>query len=207
MSNRESGVYEFGLFRLDLAGRVLTRDGHAVALAPKTFELLLLMVQGPGRAFSKQVDESAVARHVRRRGQPFFQISVLRKALGEEGARWIETVPKHGYRFGGDVNVIPSADPASRASAEVSSASTPVRLVTAGKRAWWIAAIAASGLALVSYLVLSRGSRTETIRTAPAKAVPLTAYQGFDSIRASRRMAARWHSPGTVRPKTTTTST
>ena len=183
MSNRASDLYEFGSYRLDLAGRVLTRDGHAVALAPKTFELLLLMVQSPGRAVSKQelmralwpdtfVEEANLS----------FQISVLRKALGEEGARWIETVPKHGYRFGGDVKVIPSADPASRPSAEVSSVSTPARLVTARKREWWIAAIAAaSGLAVVSYLVLSQGSRTETIRTpAAAGAVPLTAYQGFE---------------------------
>ena len=32
-----------------------------------------------------------------------FQVSALRKALGEEGQQWIETLPKHGYRFGATV--------------------------------------------------------------------------------------------------------
>jgi Tol biopolymer transport system component/DNA-binding winged helix-turn-helix (wHTH) protein len=181
MSNRESGLYEFGSFRLDVVGRVLTRDGHAVALAPKTFELLLLMVQSPGRAFSKQELMTALwPETFVEEANLSFQISVLRKALGEEGARRIETVPKHGYRFGGDVNVIAPAAPAPRASAEVSSASTPDSRVRAVNRAWWIGAIAASVFAVVSYLVLSRESRTETIRTSAAAAVPLTAYQGFE---------------------------
>ena len=182
MSRASIGLYEFGPFRLDLERRLFRRQHQVVPLAPKTFDLLVLLVQSPGRAFSKQelmnalwpdtfVEEANLS----------FQISVLRKALGEEGVRWIETVPKHGYRFGGDVKVIPSADRASGASAEVSSPSTPIRLVNAGKRKRWIAAIAAaSGLAVVSYLVLFLGSRTETIRTAAAVAVPLTAYQGFE---------------------------
>src|SRR6476619_4932052 len=159
MSRASIGLYEFGPFRLDLERRLFRRQHQVVPLAPKTFDLLVLLVQSPGRAFSKQelmnalwpdtfVEEANLS----------FQISVLRKALGEEGVRWIETVPKHGYRFGGDVKAIPSADRASRASAEVSS--TPIRLVNAGKRKRWIAAIAAaSGLAAVSYLVLFLGSR------------------------------------------------
>lgn len=147
MSNPQSDLYEFGSYRLDVAGRILTRDGHAVALAPKTFELLLLMVQSPGRAFSKHelmramwpdtfVEEANLS----------FQISMLRKALGEEGARWIETVPKHGYRFGGNVKVIPLADRTSGASADASSPSTPIGLVNAGKTKRWIAAFAAVGV-------------------------------------------------------------
>jgi Tol biopolymer transport system component/DNA-binding winged helix-turn-helix (wHTH) protein len=182
MSNRASGLYEFGSYRLDLAGRLLTRDGRVVALAPKTFELLLLMVQSPGRAFSKQELMTAMWHDTFvEEANLSFQISVLRKALGEDGVRWIETVPKHGYRFGGDVKVIPSADRGSGASAEVSSLSTPSRVISAGKRKRWIAGIAAaSALAVVSYLVLSQGSRTEPIRTPTAVAVPLTAYQGFE---------------------------
>ena len=32
-------------------------------------------------------------------GNLSFQISTLRKALGPEGSKWVETVPRHGYRF------------------------------------------------------------------------------------------------------------
>jgi len=57
---RESGLYEFGSYRLDLAKRLLTRAGESVALAPKTYELLLLLVQSKGRALSKQELMSAL---------------------------------------------------------------------------------------------------------------------------------------------------
>src|SRR5205814_3472723 len=92
-----SGLYDFGAYRLDPAKRLLTRGGESVTLAPKTYELLLLLVQSEGRALSKRelmtalwpdtfVEEANLS----------FQITTLRKALGEE---WVETVPKHGYRF------------------------------------------------------------------------------------------------------------
>jgi DNA-binding winged helix-turn-helix (wHTH) protein len=79
---------------------LLTRDDEVVRLTPKAFELLCLLVESGGRAISKAemmqalwsdsfVEESNLA----------FQISVVRKALGEDGPKWIETVPKYGYRF------------------------------------------------------------------------------------------------------------
>src|SRR5437870_570935 len=96
-----SGLYDFGAYRLDPAKRLLTRDGESVTLAPKTYELLLLLVQSEGRALSKQelmtalwpdtfVEEANLS----------YQMTALRKALGEE---WVETVPKHGYRFAAGV--------------------------------------------------------------------------------------------------------
>ena len=112
MSRTISRLYEFGPFRLDLERRVLTRDDQVLPLAPKTFDLLVLLVQSPGPALSKQqlmkalwsdtfVEEANLS----------FQISVLRKALGEDGPRWVETVPKHGYRFVAPVQEVrPSAD-------------------------------------------------------------------------------------------------
>ena len=66
-------------------------------LPPKTFELLLLMAQSPGRAFSKQELMSALWPDVFvEEANLSFQVSVLRKALGQGGDPWIETVPKHG---------------------------------------------------------------------------------------------------------------
>ena len=48
MSRAVSGFYEFGPFLLNLERRVLTRDQQVVPLAPKTFDLLMLLVQSPG---------------------------------------------------------------------------------------------------------------------------------------------------------------
>src|SRR5207244_2909674 len=77
--------------------RLLTRGGESVTLAPKTYELLLLLVQSEGRALSKQELMSALwVDTFVEEANLSFQISTLRKALGEA---WIETVPRHGYRF------------------------------------------------------------------------------------------------------------
>src|SRR5262249_34983971 len=102
--NEETGLYQFGPFRVDAARRLLTCDGQAVPLKPKTFDLLLLLVESQGRVLSKDdlmkalwpdtfVEEANLS----------FQISILRKALGQHAGEWIETVPKHGYRFGTNV--------------------------------------------------------------------------------------------------------
>ena len=95
-------AYEFGVFRLEIDEQRLLRNGSFVHLAPKEFETLRLLVEHHGRLVSKQmlldhvwtgtfVGDDAITQ----------RICVLRKALGEqpERARFIETVPKRGYRF------------------------------------------------------------------------------------------------------------
>src|SRR5215510_12278133 len=102
MSHQPKNLYEFGPFRLDATERLLLRDGEAVPLTPKAFDLLLALVERHGRLLEKEellkkvwpdtfVEESNLSSN----------ISLLRKALGdgENGQRYIETVPKRGYRF------------------------------------------------------------------------------------------------------------
>jgi DNA-binding winged helix-turn-helix (wHTH) protein/tetratricopeptide (TPR) repeat protein len=129
-SGRPDEVYRFGPYRLDVAARRLTREREAVSLAPKTFDLLTLLAHNPARAFSKRelmaqlwpdtfVEEANLS----------FQVSVLRKALGEEGASWIETVPKHGYRFIAPVERLPAtpslAVPVGPTASGAAAAATP----------------------------------------------------------------------------------
>src|SRR5215471_18611286 len=102
-------VYEFGSFRLDAARRLLTRGDQHINLPPKTFDLLLLLVESRGRVFSKKDLMNALWPDTFvEDGNLTFQISVLRKALGSEGSEWIETLPRFGYRFG---NVREVSDP------------------------------------------------------------------------------------------------
>ena len=102
-------VYEFGSFRLDAARRLLTRGDEHINLPPKTFDLLVLLVESHGRVFSKKDLMNALWPDTFvEDGNLTFQISVLRKALGAEGSEWIETLPRYGYRFG-DVREV--ADP------------------------------------------------------------------------------------------------
>ena len=94
--------YEFGPFRLDLSEHLLLRNGQPAPLTPKNFEVLRVLVQNAGHLVERDrllqevwpdtfVEEGALSRSV----------FVLRKALGEEPDlhRYIETVPKLGYRF------------------------------------------------------------------------------------------------------------
>src|SRR5260370_11353693 len=102
MSNNSQAAYEFGRFTLFPDEKRLLCDGKAVALPPKVFDTLVLLVENQGRLIQKEellqalwpdsfVEEVALAHN----------ISQLRKALGDttEQPRFIETVPKRGYRF------------------------------------------------------------------------------------------------------------
>src|SRR5688572_31521995 len=93
--------FEFGPFRLDCAEHALSRDGRRLPLTPKVYDVLQLLVENAGYLVEKErllqevwpntfVEEGALNR----------AISVLRKTLGETTSnRYIETVPKRGYRF------------------------------------------------------------------------------------------------------------
>jgi Tol biopolymer transport system component/DNA-binding winged helix-turn-helix (wHTH) protein len=95
-------VYEFGPFRLDPAERLLLRAQQPVPLKPKAFDLLVLLVERPGRLLTKQelMDALWPATAVEE-GNLTHTISTLRKALGDgqNGDQFIETVPTRGYRF------------------------------------------------------------------------------------------------------------
>jgi DNA-binding winged helix-turn-helix (wHTH) protein/Tfp pilus assembly protein PilF len=106
-------VYEFGPFRVDPAESRLLRDGIPVAVTPKTFETLMVLLSRAGRLVEKAellrevwpdtvVEESSLSQHV----------YLVRKALGDERgeARCIETVPKRGYRFVAPVRVRPGPE-------------------------------------------------------------------------------------------------
>lgn len=99
-------MYEFGPFRLDPADRVLWRGGQALALTPKGFDLLLVLVRKAGRVVLKDelMREVWPGTFVKENNLT-VTISALRKIL-EEGAfgqSHIQTVPRRGYRFAASV--------------------------------------------------------------------------------------------------------
>ena len=111
MNPPHPSIYEFGTFRLDVAEHRLFRDGRPVALTPKLVDLLRILVEHAGHLVDKEtllrevwsgtfVEEGSLSRG----------ISVLRKTLGDDpsGSRYIETVPKRGYRFVAGVRLVPA---------------------------------------------------------------------------------------------------
>jgi DNA-binding winged helix-turn-helix (wHTH) protein len=106
MGLKSQQLFEFGPFVLDKARHLLTRQGNPVAVTPKTYDLLLTLVENRERIMLKDelmralwpdsfVEESNLTQ----------QISAARKALGESAGedRYIVTVPGRGYRFAAPV--------------------------------------------------------------------------------------------------------
>jgi DNA-binding winged helix-turn-helix (wHTH) protein/tetratricopeptide (TPR) repeat protein len=101
-------VYEFGSFELDLASRGLYRSGEFVALAPKAFETLLVLVQEAGRVVTKeQLLERVWPDTFVEEGSITNNISTLRKILNPhfEGGDPITTIARRGYRFSAAVRL------------------------------------------------------------------------------------------------------
>jgi DNA-binding winged helix-turn-helix (wHTH) protein/pimeloyl-ACP methyl ester carboxylesterase len=105
--------YVFGVFRIDVTERVLLGEQGPVSLTPKAFDLLLCLVENSGHILAKDelmqqvwpdsfVEENNLAQN----------ISTLRKALEAGGEKFIETVPRRGYRFAATVNEIEDEVPA-----------------------------------------------------------------------------------------------
>jgi TolB-like protein len=92
----------FGPFRLSLGRRELLKNGAAVPLGSRAFDLLAALVQRQGNVVSKDELLTEVwPGTVVEENNLQVQISALRRALGEgpEGSRYLLTVPGRGYRF------------------------------------------------------------------------------------------------------------
>ena len=154
--------YEFGPFRLDPTEHLLLRNNQPVPLAPKAFETLLVLVENSGRLLTKDelmkrlwpetfVEDVNLAQN----------ISAIRHALDDKngGRPYIETVPKHGYRFSGEARRVTAEAPPT----DLVAVAEP----TAGAAPWWkrlrsTLALAAAGL-IIALLGLNVGRLRERV--------------------------------------------
>jgi DNA-binding winged helix-turn-helix (wHTH) protein/tetratricopeptide (TPR) repeat protein len=98
----ETSNIAFGAYRADLEQRVLFRGTEPVSLTPRCFDMLALLLQNAGRVVSKEDLLQAVwGKTIVEDGTLTWHVHALRQALadGDDSARFIETVPKRGYRF------------------------------------------------------------------------------------------------------------
>jgi DNA-binding winged helix-turn-helix (wHTH) protein/TolB-like protein len=130
-------IHRFGPFQYDAEQRLLLRDGEIVPLVPKAIDTLHVLLERRGRVVEKSelmklvwpdttVEDVGLARN----------ISILRKALGDEGgeSEYIETIPRRGYRFA----VEPQA---------------PARMPAPTRRNWVLPAAAIAALAALGWLI------------------------------------------------------
>lgn len=153
-------LYEFGKFRCDPREHLLLCGDKPVSLSPKSFEILVALIQSPGRLLTKEelmqqvwpdsfVEEANLT----------VNISALRRVLGEtpEGQQYIETVPKRGYRFVAPVTEnrdggkpVPSEEISDVQQGDALPGGAPAPASPIPFRNWWLAG---AGLLLVAILV------------------------------------------------------
>ena len=171
--------YVFRQFRLDSVDKVLLKDEQPVPLTPKAIDTLLALVARHGHLVTKEellqrvwpdafVEENNLAQN----------ISMLRRVLGEAvGAeRFIETVPKRGYRFVAPVTEhVPDSDAVADVPAEpVVMPETPAVVAElkvgsfTGRRVAIWGAVVAVGLAVIAVSISLTGDRTVDAGTRPS---------------------------------------
>src|SRR5215471_6189189 len=169
-------IYQFNGVRVDLRAFQAFRGDGPLSMEPKAFEVLVFMIENRGRLVEKQeildrvwpdtsVTENAMTR----------VIAQLRRVLGDDAkeARYIETVPRKGYRFIASVqefsNGVGEAATESTVASNVmsitgrtgttSAGRTPVRV---GKRAMLAAAAAASIVLIAAVLIWRSNAKTSS---------------------------------------------
>jgi DNA-binding winged helix-turn-helix (wHTH) protein/tetratricopeptide (TPR) repeat protein/TolB-like protein len=106
---KSEGIFQFGEFQIDVLARTLRREEEIVTLNRRAFDVLLYLVQNPGRVLTRDellknvwsdtfVDENSLAQ----------SISALRRALEEKPGdnSYIVTLPGRGYQFVSAVTVV-----------------------------------------------------------------------------------------------------
>jgi len=144
MSAETERIYEFGEFRLDPAAKTLSCRNEPVALTPKVFDTLQFMVEHAGRLLEKdELMERIWQGRFVEESNLTFNIKMLRRALQDDAQRprFIETVPRRGYRFIAEVK---QRSPA----AGESSAAAPARRAGVIKLYWVVPALILAAVAL-----------------------------------------------------------
>jgi DNA-binding winged helix-turn-helix (wHTH) protein/tetratricopeptide (TPR) repeat protein/TolB-like protein len=112
--NRAAPILRFGVFELNLATEELRKFGTLIKLAPQPFELLALLASQAGQVVTREQIQYQLW------GQDTFVdfeqgmnhcIRQIRNVLGDsaETPRYVETIPRRGYRFVAPVEVVNSA--------------------------------------------------------------------------------------------------
>lgn len=162
MKDMRNRCYRFENVEMDVQNLRVTVGSEIRPLEPKSFRLLLFLIENPGRALPKEeimavvwpdtfVSDNSLAR----------AITQIRKALDDDpkAPRYIETVPSVGYRFVADCKeeIKELGEEITPAPPNEGMPPATAKRWLAGQR-WLIAAAAAAVLLLVLAIVYFRGT-------------------------------------------------
>lgn len=128
MSDSIRHFYDFGPFRLDVANRLLLREGEPLPLTPKAVDTLLALVQHGGDVLRKDDLMKLVwPDQIVEEGNLTQNIYLLRKTLRQEsnGQDYIQTVSRRGYRFVGEVRASAERNGEKRQTSDNDDAALP----------------------------------------------------------------------------------
>ncbi len=106
MESKENKTFKFDGFEVDADRRLLLKQGIAVTLNSKTFDLLWVLLENHGKILTKnELLETVWAEQFVEENNLTVHISALRKILGESKNQhqFIVTVPGKGYKFIGEL--------------------------------------------------------------------------------------------------------
>jgi len=152
-------VFRFGLFEADVAGHTLTRKGVRVRIQDKPFCVLILLLKNPGKTITREELQRALwpeGTYVDFDTGLNVVLKKLRAAIEDDSdnPRFIETVPRRGYRFIAPVSVdqgLPPSEPANPSTVPIpSSPNSDLSHPGRGIRSWLKYAVAGTVLVFIS---------------------------------------------------------
>ena len=164
-------MYEFGKFRCDPREHLLLCGDKPVSLSPKSFEILVALIQSNGRLLTKEeLMEQVWPDSFVEEANLTVNISALRKVLGEAsgGQQYIETVPKRGYRFVAPVTEQQQVDGKSGNLKQLANEgpqpdpvvdAAPSAVFPTSFKLWWLAAVLSAAILVAAFLVFRQGAK------------------------------------------------
>ena len=149
-SDTTPGVIGFGVYEADLRARELRKNGLKVRLQEQPFAVLAMLLERPGDVVTREELQKRLWS-----GDTFVDfdhslsasVNKLREALGDsaDNPRFVETLPRRGYRFVYPVEGVKVSSPSQEVAVEASA--TPIR--RARQVHFWIAGFALLGMVAV----------------------------------------------------------
>lgn len=109
MAHEDKQIYRFGDFTLEVGEHRLRRGNEEISLQPKTFEMLVYLVERYGRLVKKnELLDTLWADTIVTEGALTQCIREVRKALEDDASHpsYIQTIPRVGYKFIAEVEEI-----------------------------------------------------------------------------------------------------
>lgn len=202
-------VVRFGVFELDIRSGELHRHGLKIRLPDQSFQILKVLLRRPGEVVTR--DE---LRHVLWTSETFVNFEVglnsavrkLREALDDsaENPRFVETLPRRGYRFVASINptepdvateAVPAVTTISAGPPPQQPAAFQTPPVMARSASPWIPARRAASLLLLAlmvagWVVYDRGDWKQRVGTEPIRAVVVFPFENLTGDPAQDHLVA-----------------